>query len=44
MFHIWEAVTGHPPSERVLGVLMTAWVVLVLAFMAFALSNDLMCQ
>lgn len=44
MFHIWEAVTGHPPSERVLGVLMTAGLALVLAFMAFALSNDLMCQ
>lgn len=43
VFHVWEAATGHPPSERALGVLMTAGLALVLSFMAFALTNDLFC-
>ena len=43
MFHVWEATTGRPPSDRALGVLMTAGLALVLSFMAFALTNDLFC-
>lgn len=43
MFHVWESVTGKPPSDRALGVLMTAGLALVLSFMAFALTNDLFC-
>lgn len=43
MFHMWEGITGHPPSDRALGVLMTAGLALVLSFMAFALTNDLFC-
>jgi regulator of sigma E protease len=41
VFHVWEAVTGHPPSNRVLQVLMTFGVGLLAALMLFALSNDL---
>ncbi len=43
VFHAFEAVTGRPPSGRVLQVLMTAGLVLILGFMAFAVSNDLFC-
>ncbi|MBL9056186.1 MAG: site-2 protease family protein, partial [Rhodobacteraceae bacterium] len=43
VFHVWEAATGHPPSDRALAVLMTAGLALVLSFMAFALTNDLFC-
>lgn len=43
LFHAFEAVTGKPPSESVLRVLMSAGLVLILGFMAFALSNDLFC-
>ncbi len=41
VFHIWEATTGHPPSERVLQVLMTLGLGLLLGLMVFAVSNDL---
>ena len=43
VFHAYEAVTRRKPSERVLGALMMAGLVLVLALMAFALSRDLIC-
>jgi regulator of sigma E protease len=43
VFHAWEAVTGKPPSERILGALMTGGLALILTLMAFALSNDLFC-
>lgn len=41
VFHIWEATTGHPPSERVLQALMTLGLGLLLGLMIFAVSNDL---
>ncbi len=41
VFHVWEAATGHPPSERALQILMTIGVGLLVALMVFALSNDL---
>lgn len=41
VFHIWEAATGHPPSDRALQVLMTIGVGLLASLMIFALSNDL---
>lgn len=41
VFHIYEAATGHPPSERVLQVLMTLGLGLLAAVMVFAVSNDL---
>ena len=43
MFYAFEAVTGKPPSERFLRVLMTAGLAIVLSFMVFALSNDILC-
>lgn len=41
VFHIWEATTGNPPSDRVLQVLMTIGLALLVALMLFAVSNDL---
>ncbi len=43
VFHGWEAVTGRPPSEGAMRVLMTAGLAVMLAFMAFALANDFLC-
>ncbi len=43
VFHAYEAVTGKPPSDRVLRVLMGAGLALILSLMVFALSNDLFC-
>jgi regulator of sigma E protease len=43
VFHAWEAVTGKPPSERVLGILMALGIALLGALMVFALGNDLFC-
>ena len=43
VFHAWEAVTGRPPTDRALRILMTAGISVVLALMVFALGNDLFC-
>ena len=43
VFHAWEAVTGKPPSERALNVLMTIGLMLLASLMLFALFNDLFC-
>ncbi|MDE3123111.1 MAG: RIP metalloprotease RseP, partial [Paracoccaceae bacterium] len=43
VFHAWEAVTGRPPSDFALRVLMGGGLVLILSLMLFALSNDLLC-
>lgn len=43
VFFAYEAVTGRPPNEKVLKVLMTIGLGLLLALMAFAVSNDLFC-
>ena len=43
MFHAWEAVTGKPPGERALNLLMTMGLMLLAALMLFALFNDLFC-
>lgn len=43
VFYAFEAVTGKPPSARALNLLMTAGLMLILSFMAFALTNDLFC-
>jgi regulator of sigma E protease len=40
VFHAWEAVTGKPPSDGALRVLMGIGLVLLLSLMAFALTND----
>lgn len=43
VFHAYEAVSGRPPNDRVLNVMMTTGLVLLLSLMLFALSNDLFC-
>jgi regulator of sigma E protease len=43
VFHAYEAVTGKPPSDRALRVLMTTGLVLILSLMVFALTNDIFC-
>ena len=43
VFYAYEAVTGNPPSDKALRVLMTVGLVMVLSLMAFALGNDLFC-
>lgn len=43
VFHAYEAVTGRPPSDKALRVMMTAGLALLLTLMVFALSNDLFC-
>ena len=41
VFHLYEGITGKPPSDRAMQVLMTAGMALLLTVMVFALSNDL---
>ena len=43
VFHAYEAVTGKPPSDRALQVMMTVGLALLLSLMVFALTNDLFC-
>lgn len=43
VFHAFEAVTGRPPSDRALQILMMGGLTLLLSLMVFALSNDLLC-
>ncbi len=43
VFHAWEAVTGKPPSDRALRILMAIGLALIGTLMIFALSNDLFC-
>ncbi len=43
VFHAWEAVTGRPPGDRALRVLMAAGLTVLLSLMVFALTNDLFC-
>ncbi|WP_298918046.1 RIP metalloprotease RseP [uncultured Roseobacter sp.] len=43
VFYAYEAVSGKPPSDRALRVLMTAGLAMVLTLMVFALGNDLFC-
>ncbi len=41
VFHAWEAVTGKPPSDRALRLLMAVGLSLILSLMVFAILNDL---
>ena len=43
VFHAWEAVTGRPPSDRALQVLMAVGLALIATLMVFAIGNDLFC-
>ncbi len=41
VFHAWEAVTGRPPTDGALRVLMAAGLSLLLTLMFWAVANDL---
>jgi len=43
VFHAWEALTGRPPSDRALRILMGAGLTLMLSLMVFAVTNDIFC-
>lgn len=43
VFYAYEAVSGRPPSDRALKVMMSIGLTVVLSLMVFALSNDLFC-
>ncbi|MBW4708771.1 RIP metalloprotease RseP [Roseobacter sp. YSTF-M11] len=43
VFYAYEAVSGKPPSDKALRVLMTIGLAMVLTLMVFALGNDLFC-
>jgi regulator of sigma E protease len=43
VFYAYEAVSGKPPSDKALRVLMTFGLATVLTLMLFALGNDLFC-
>jgi regulator of sigma E protease len=44
VFHAWEALTGRPPSARILSTLTLIGLALVLGLMVYALGNDLTCR
>ena len=43
VFYAYEAVTGRPPSDKALRIMMTVGLTLVLSLMLFALFNDIFC-
>ncbi|NNK68082.1 MAG: RIP metalloprotease RseP [Rhodobacteraceae bacterium] len=43
VFHAWEAVAGKPPSDGAMKWLMYGGLTVVLSFMLFAISNDILC-
>jgi len=44
VFYAYEAVTGKPPNEKALRILMAIGLSLLLTLMVFAISNDVFCQ
>ncbi|WP_323784565.1 RIP metalloprotease RseP [Thalassovita sp.] len=42
-FYGYEAISGRPPSERALNIMMRAGLALILGLMLFALTNDIFC-
>ncbi|MBN2905227.1 MAG: RIP metalloprotease RseP [Rhodobacteraceae bacterium] len=43
VFFAYEAVTGRPPSDKALRLLMAAGFALLMGLMVFALTNDIVC-
>jgi len=43
VFFAYEAVTGKPPSDKALQIMMTVGLALILTLMVFALGNDFFC-
>ncbi len=44
VFYAYEALSGRPPSDKALKVLMSIGLTVVLALMVFGVSNDLFCN
>ncbi|MFW2544474.1 RIP metalloprotease RseP [Primorskyibacter sp. 2E107] len=44
VFYAYEAISGRPPSDKALRVLMSIGLTVVLALMIFGLTNDLFCH
>jgi len=42
-FYAYEAVTGKPPSDKALRILMSIGIALVLSLMLFSTLNDFFC-
>lgn len=43
VFYAYEAVSGRPPSDAVMRILMTVGIAVILSLMLFALGNDIFC-
>ena len=43
VFHAYEAVARRKPSEKAMRLLMTVGLTMILALMAFAITNDIFC-
>lgn len=43
VFFAYEAVSGNPPGDRALRILMTVGLALIATLMIFAISNDFLC-
>ncbi len=43
VFYAYEAVSGRPPSDAVMRILMTLGIAVILSLMLFALGNDIFC-
>lgn len=43
LFYAYEAVSGKPPSDNALRILMGIGITLILSLMIFSVSNDLFC-
>ena len=43
LFYAYEAVSGKPPSDKVLRIMMGIGVTMILSLMIFSVSNDLFC-
>lgn len=43
VFYAYEAVTGKPPSDTALRLLMAIGITMILSLMVFSLGNDLFC-
>ncbi|SIO18636.1 regulator of sigma E protease [Rhodovulum sp. ES.010] len=43
VFYLYEGITGRPPSDAAMRFLMAVGFALLIAIMAFALTNDIVC-
>ena len=43
VFYAYEAVSGRPPNDLVMRILMSVGIALILSLMLFSLTNDIFC-